>query len=180
MTGFFLVYSRLQVQTLLIQKRLLDDYTEALTVKTKDRGVFLWYVSFNAMAKKDFWGCQHCISADSYRRTRRCARATLETGETESPFLPHNIVINLHKGCCCIEFAQISIWQALWLLHVISKKNLPERKIARKIIQTPQQWQQSHDLLKDQSDKNRSELHTHEAFLGISTAYPSTSHHNKA
>lgn len=54
MTGFFLVYSRLQVQTLLIQKRLLDDYTEALTVKTKDRGAFLWYVSFNAMAKKDF------------------------------------------------------------------------------------------------------------------------------
>lgn len=40
-TGFFLVYSRLQVQTLLINKCLLDDFTEALIVKNKDCEVFL-------------------------------------------------------------------------------------------------------------------------------------------
>lgn len=35
------MYSRLQVQTLLINKCLLDDFTEALIVKNKDCEVFL-------------------------------------------------------------------------------------------------------------------------------------------
>ena len=100
---------------LLINKCLLGDLTETVTVNSK---VFVPGKFYSIWRQGRIWGCQHCISANSYRHSKGHGRATLEREGTfrdlhrirELPFIPHNVIINLHEGCCCIEFAQISIW----------------------------------------------------------------------